>query len=147
MFVIGKCIVQAIICTASSYRAKLGLLILHRPADVIKTRLQVIPRPGESSYKGIRDCFVKVYEKEGAAAFFRGSAMRVARISPQFGISLFAYEQISQLIGSTGFSPPTNAPVNPGDYLKAYPTRAINSKTEDTDRLLKNLGRSGNDRN
>jgi solute carrier family 25 aspartate/glutamate transporter 12/13 len=118
---------------------------LTTPADVIKTRLQVIPRPGESSYEGIRDCFLKINENEGVLAFFRGSAMRVARISPQFGIALFAYEQISQLLGNKEFSPPTNAPVHPSDYLKAFPTRAINNKTEDD--LLKNLGRSGNSRN
>ena len=112
-----------------------------RPADVIKTRLQVVPRPGEVNYDGIRDCFTKIYEREGPAAFFRGSLMRVARISPQFGISLVAYEQLSQLLGAQGFLPPTSVPVDPKDYWGAFPKRAsINQKTNDTDRLLKNLG-------
>jgi len=81
---------------------------------VIKTRLQVIPRPGELHYEGIHDCFTKIYEKEGLTAFFRGSAMRVLRISSQFGISLVAYEQLSQLLGAQGFErflPPTGVAV------------------------------------
>ncbi|CAB9522166.1 Mitochondrial aspartate-glutamate transporter AGC1 [Seminavis robusta] len=113
---------------------------LTTPADVIKTRLQAIPRPGEAEYAGIRDCFTKVYNREGPAAFFKGWGMRVARISPQFGISLVAYEQLSQLLGAKGFLPPTTVPVNPKDYWEAFPTRAIKSKSDDTDRLLKNLG-------
>ena len=77
-----------------------------RPADVIKTRLQVIPRPGEMRYDGIRDCFTKIYEQEGPTAFFRGAGMRVARVAPQFGISLVAYEQLSELLGARGLPTP-----------------------------------------
>ena len=100
-----------------------------------------MPRPGEISYDGIRDCFTKVLEREGPAAFFRGASMRVARISPQFGICLVAYEQLSRLLGAQGCLPPTLVPVDPKDYWGAFPKRAaINQKTDDTDRLLTNLG-------
>jgi len=81
-----------------------------------------------------------VYEREGPKAFFRGSAMRVAKISPQFGISLVAYEQLSQLLGATGLLPPTTVPVDPRDYWGAFPARAINIETHDSDRLLRTLG-------
>ena len=91
-------------------------------------------------YDGIRDCFTKVYEREGPTAFFRGATMRVARISPQFGISLLAYEQLSQLLGVKGLLSPTTVPVHPKDYFLAFPARAINNKTDDADRLLKKLG-------
>jgi hypothetical protein len=66
--------------------------------------------------------------------------MRVAKISPQFGISLVAYEQLSQLLGAKGLLTPTTVPVDPNDYWEAFPTRAIKNKTDDTDGLLKNLG-------
>lgn len=72
---------------------------LTTPADVIKTRLQVITREGEMAYSGIRDCGIKILEKEGFSAFFKGSAMRVCRSSPQFGITLLAYEKLSTLLG------------------------------------------------
>lgn len=117
------------------------VIVRNRPADVIKTRLKAVPRPGEGSYDGIRDCFTKIYEREGPTAFFRGASMRVARISPQFGISLVAYEQLSRLLGAQGCLPPTLVPVDPKDYRGAFPKRAaISQKTDDTDRLLTNLG-------
>ena len=91
-------------------------------------------------YDGIRDCFTKILDREGPSAFFRGAAMRVVRISPQFGISLVAYEQLSRLLGAKGLLSPTTVPVHPKDYFEAFPARAINNKTDDAERLLKNLG-------
>lgn len=91
-------------------------------------------------YDGIRDCFTKVYAREGPTAFFKGAGMRIARISPQFGISLVAYEQLSQLLGAQGLLSPTTVPVHPKDYFEAFPTRAIHNKTNDADPLLGNLG-------
>jgi solute carrier family 25 aspartate/glutamate transporter 12/13 len=38
---------------------------LTTPADVIKTRLQVEPRPGEAPYAGLRDCLWRVLRTEG----------------------------------------------------------------------------------
>lgn len=111
-----------------------------RPADVIKTRLQVVPRPGDLRYDGIMDCYYKVYEREGPTAFFRGAAMRVTKVSSLFGISLLAYEQLSQLLGVKGFLSPTSVPMDPHDYWQAFPARAIKTKANDTDSLLTNLG-------
>lgn len=42
------------------------------PADVIKTRLQVQSRKGESTYNGISDAFKKILKEEGPKAFFKG---------------------------------------------------------------------------
>lgn len=114
--------------------------LLTTPADVIKTRLQVVPRPGDLRYGGIMDCYYKVYEREGPTAFFRGAAMRVTKISSLFGISLVAYEQLSQLLGVKGFLSPTSVPMDPKDYWEAFPARAIKTKANDTDSLLTNLG-------
>lgn len=92
-------------------------------------------------YDGILDCFTKIYQQEGPHAFFRGSAMRILRISPQFGISLVAYEQLSQLLGVQGLLSPTTVPVHPKDYFEAFPARkATANKFDDADRFLKNLG-------
>jgi solute carrier family 25 (mitochondrial aspartate/glutamate transporter), member 12/13 len=71
---------------------------LATPADVIKTRLQVIPRPGQQTYHGIIDAVQKIYSQEGFAAFFKGGPARVFRSSPQFGVTLLSYELIQRLL-------------------------------------------------
>lgn len=69
------------------------------PADVIKTRLQVQARAGETTYTGIRDCFSKILLQEGPTALFKGCAARVFRSSPQFGVTLVSYELLQKFFG------------------------------------------------
>uniref|UniRef100_H2ZH15 EF-hand domain-containing protein n=1 Tax=Ciona savignyi TaxID=51511 RepID=H2ZH15_CIOSA len=69
---------------------------LTTPADVVKTRLQVKTRTGQTGYKGLIDCFKKVYAEEGFAAFWKGAPARVFRSSPQFGITLLTYELLQR---------------------------------------------------
>ena len=68
------------------------------PADVIKTRLQSKGKDGVV-YNGMRDCAAKILKDEGISAFFKGGLMRVFRSSPQFGVTLWAYEQLQRLCG------------------------------------------------
>lgn len=42
------------------------------PADVVKTRLQVVAREGQTSYNGIFDAYRKIYREEGPRAFWKG---------------------------------------------------------------------------
>lgn len=65
---------------------------LTTPADVIKTRLQVEARKGDTTYTGLTDCARKVFKEEGFKAFFKGGPARIMRSSPQFGFTLAAYE-------------------------------------------------------
>ena len=113
---------------------------LTTPADVVKTRLQVVTREGELAYTGIRDCTAKIMKHEGFSAFFKGSGMRVFRSSPQFGITLLAYETLSQFLGLNYQSPPTNAPIDPQDYKAAFQRNSIVTKADDIDDFLKNMG-------
>jgi len=69
------------------------------PPDVIKTRLQVKPQPGDPVYTGIADCFRQILKKEGPGAFFKGVTPRVLIISPLFGIALVVYEFQKKLFG------------------------------------------------
>lgn len=62
------------------------------PADVIKTRLQVEARKGQTTYNGIADAARKIYAEEGFKAFFKGGPARILRSSPQFGVTLTVYE-------------------------------------------------------
>jgi len=60
------------------------------PADVIKTRYQI----ASNNYKNIFECGIDIYKKEGLKAFFRGGTWRVLKSAPQFGITLFVYENL-----------------------------------------------------
>ncbi|XP_014601863.1 PREDICTED: calcium-binding mitochondrial carrier protein Aralar1 isoform X1 [Polistes canadensis] len=80
------------------------------PADVIKTRLQVVARAGQTTYTGLLDCARKVYNEEGARAFWKGASARVFRSSPQFGVTLFTYELLQRLfVVDFGGSRPTGS--------------------------------------
>ncbi|KAJ3191505.1 putative mitochondrial 2-oxoglutarate/malate carrier protein, partial [Entophlyctis luteolus] len=55
------------------------------PFDFLKTRLQKqVPDPstGKMMYKGTLDCAVKVFEKEGPLAFYKGFGTYYVRIAP-----------------------------------------------------------------
>lgn len=75
---------------------------LATPADVIKTRLQVVARAGQQTYHGIGDAFAKILREEGASAFFKGGIARVCRSSPQFGVTLLSYELIQRAVPFPG---------------------------------------------
>ncbi|XP_011862571.1 PREDICTED: calcium-binding mitochondrial carrier protein Aralar1 isoform X3 [Vollenhovia emeryi] len=80
------------------------------PADVIKTRLQVVAREGQTTYNGLLDCARKIYREEGARAFWKGTTARVFRSSPQFGVTLFTYELLQRLfVVDFGGSRPTGS--------------------------------------
>ncbi|KAK3574509.1 hypothetical protein QTP86_008554 [Hemibagrus guttatus] len=66
------------------------------PADVIKTRLQVAARAGQTTYNGVIDCFHKILKEEGFRAFWKGAGARVFRSSPQFAVTLVTYELLQR---------------------------------------------------
>lgn len=62
------------------------------PADVVKTRLQLLNTgSGEERYTGLRHAFVDIYRKEGPKAFLKGAGCRVMYIAPLFGIAQTVY--------------------------------------------------------
>ncbi|KAH7923251.1 mitochondrial carrier [Leucogyrophana mollusca] len=71
---------------------------LTTPADVVKTRLQVEARKGQTHYRGLTDAFFKIYREEGFKALFKGGPARVLRSSPQFGFTLLAYEYLHKFL-------------------------------------------------
>ncbi|BFZ22432.1 hypothetical protein BsWGS_25470 [Bradybaena similaris] len=68
------------------------------PADVIKTRLQVAARKGQTTYTGVIDCARKIMHEEGFGAFWKGGPARVFRSSPQFGVTLLTYELLQRML-------------------------------------------------
>ncbi|TPX30959.1 hypothetical protein SmJEL517_g05605 [Synchytrium microbalum] len=87
------------------------------PADVVKTRLQVQARKGEQTYAGIRDAFSKIFREEGFQALYKGGLLRVARSSPQFGVTLACYEFLHTALPfnkpAANVTPSTAAQMNP----------------------------------
>ena len=77
---------------ASGAIAGMPAAYLTTPCDVIKTRLQVEARKGETKYTSLRHCASTVYREEGFRAFFKGGPARILRSSPQFAFTLAAYE-------------------------------------------------------
>ncbi|KAH8871467.1 Calcium-binding mitochondrial carrier protein Aralar1 [Schistosoma japonicum] len=71
---------------------------LATPADVIKTRLQVVARTGQTTYTGVIDAAKKIWHEEGGRAFWKGSGARVFRSSPQFGVTLLSYETLQRYL-------------------------------------------------
>lgn len=62
------------------------------PADVVKTRLQLLNKgAGEESYSGVVDAFTKILKNEGPRAFFKGAMVRMIVIAPLFGIAQMVY--------------------------------------------------------
>jgi len=81
---------------ASGAIAGIPAASLVTPADVIKTRLQVVARTGQTSYTGVIDAARKIMAEEGPKAFWKGTVARVFRSSPQFGVTLVTYELLQR---------------------------------------------------
>lgn len=85
------------------------------PADVIKTRLQVAARKGQTTYNGVIDAARKIWAEEGGRAFWKGAGARVLRSSPQFGVTLVTYELLQRLFYvDFGGSRPTGSELKSG---------------------------------
>ncbi|KAI1169129.1 mitochondrial carrier domain-containing protein [Nemania serpens] len=75
---------------------------LTTPCDVIKTRLQVEARKGDTNYTGLRHAARTILQEEGFKAFFKGGPARILRSSPQFGFTLAAYEVLQSVLPFPG---------------------------------------------
>ncbi|XP_013779332.1 calcium-binding mitochondrial carrier protein Aralar1-like [Limulus polyphemus] len=111
---------------ASAFIAGVPAAYLVTPADVIKTRLQVQARQGQTTYSGVMDAFRKIFKEEGITAFFKGGPARVFRSSPQFGFTLLTYEILQRFFYvDFGGRPPQGSevtvPVQPSEKRSEHP--------------------------
>uniref|UniRef100_A0A4W3IEG5 Solute carrier family 25 member 12 n=1 Tax=Callorhinchus milii TaxID=7868 RepID=A0A4W3IEG5_CALMI len=92
------------------------------PADVIKTRLQVAARAGQTTYSGVTDCFRKILREEGYRALWKGAGARVCRSSPQFGVTLLTYELLQRWLHvDFGGSKPVGSEPTPKSRIANLP--------------------------
>ncbi|XP_008326848.1 calcium-binding mitochondrial carrier protein Aralar1 [Cynoglossus semilaevis] len=93
------------------------------PADVIKTRLQVAARAGQTTYNGVIDCFRKILKEEGFSALWKGAGARVFRSSPQFAVTLVTYELLQRwfYVDFGGHRPAGSEPT-PKPTIKGLPS-------------------------
>lgn len=93
------------------------------PADVIKTRLQVEARKGQTHYRNISHAAATIWREEGLRAFFKGGPARIFRSSPQFGCTLAAYEFLQRILPM------------PGHEEKTEKTGTVEERTANTARM------------
>jgi len=74
-------------CAAGSMAA-----FMVNPADVVKTRLQLVQKESSApAYSGIPDAFKTILRTEGVRAFWKGGLCRMIVIAPLFGIAQMVY--------------------------------------------------------
>ena len=102
------------------------------PFDVIKTRMQTKLPNGNYMYDSIGSAAKDIYTNEGVQALFKGAPARVFRSSPQFAVTLLAYEMLQRALGldhdEKKYNPPTNVPETGGGSSFRY--AALTHKTE-----------------
>ncbi|SCU84679.1 LAFA_0D11364g1_1 [Lachancea sp. 'fantastica'] len=106
---------------------------LTTPFDVIKTRLQIDPRKGDTKYNGIFHAAKTIFREESFKSFFKGGGARVLRSSPQFGFTLAAYEIFQNLFplkekSETTVTMNSETPTLTGTFSKALASLRESSK-------------------
>jgi hypothetical protein len=111
------------------------------PADVIKTRLQTKLPNGTYMYNSIPEATRNIVANEGALALFKGAPARVLRSSPQFAVTLLAYEMLQRFLGldhsddDSKYKPPTNAPIGKGGFVSMRGEGVVKRSMEMQDKL------------
>ncbi|KAH8664005.1 mitochondrial carrier domain-containing protein [Xylariales sp. PMI_506] len=100
---------------------------LTTPCDVIKTRLQVEARKGDTNYTGLRHAAQTIWKEEGFRAFFKGGPARIFRSSPQFGFTLAAYEVLQSTLPFPGSTKSEQVHTGVADVISTLKERDIAS--------------------
>lgn len=70
------------------------------PIDVVKSKLQTDSLdPAKQQYKGMLDCFSKIYATNGIKGFFRGFVPTILRAAPVNACTFFTFELTIRYLG------------------------------------------------
>ena len=72
--------------------------VVINPLDVVTTRLYNQPSQSKM-YSSYKDCIVKITQKEGLAAFYKGLTAQYFRIGPHSFLSLIFWHHTRNLMG------------------------------------------------
>ncbi|KAK4041814.1 mitochondrial carrier domain-containing protein [Parachaetomium inaequale] len=100
---------------------------LTTPCDVIKTRLQVEARKGDTTYTGLRHAAKTIWKEEGFRAFFKGGPARIFRSSPQFGFTLAAYELLQNVVPFPGKQAEAKVAAGVAEAVSQFKEKAVDS--------------------
>ena len=87
---------QVNLCGALTSGVVVAVVI--NPVDVISTRLYNQPAHARI-YSSYVDCILKITQKEGVRAFYKGLLAQYLRIGPHSFLSLIFWHQARQLLG------------------------------------------------
>jgi len=84
----------------SAFSAGFAATCIGSPFDVVKTRVMQGSRgaDGKMLYKGMGDCFVKMFKNEGFVSFYNGFIPNYMRIGTWNVIMFLSYEQIKRFL-------------------------------------------------
>lgn len=71
-------------------------ICLMHPLDIAKTRLQMqskLTSGGGQHYKGVFDCFAKMYRAEGILSYWKGILPPILVETPKTAVRFFTFEQ------------------------------------------------------
>lgn len=73
-------------------------ICLMHPLDIAKTRLQMqsstaVAAGGGTNYKGVLDCFGKMYRHEGVFSYWKGILPPILVETPKTAVRFFTFEQ------------------------------------------------------
>lgn len=112
---------------------------LTTPFDVIKTRLQIDPRKGETTYTGVIHAARTILKEESIKSFFKGGPARVLRSSPQFGFTLAAFEMFQGLFPSHFKNHETNSNNDSNNNSSSFGGPKKHSDVEDDTPIVTGL--------
>ena len=81
------------------------VVLLMTPFDVVSTRLynQGTNAKGQGMYyKGVSDCFIKIYAKEGLWGFYKGWGASLFRLGPHTVLSLMFWDSLKKYVAIVG---------------------------------------------
>lgn len=69
-------------------------ICLMHPLDIAKTRLQMqVTGSASNQYKGVGDCFAKMYRQEGLFSYWKGILPPILVETPKTAVRFFTFEQ------------------------------------------------------